>query len=361
MEWLAHNTGNRFIRFTPFLRLFATRSLFPFIGYLRNIMASDGQKTWIQRDFGLDKRLVKALSKMGFIYPTPVQAQCIPVAMQGRDVLVKSRTGSGKTAAFSLPLLHKILLSKSSTASAGPAAIRGVILAPTKELCRQIERHINELIYYCKDQISVFSLSDDNSAAVTYRLQGKPDVIVATPAKLLQQINANTVDLSSIEILVIDEADLVLSFGYAEDVQLITARMPKIFQGLLMSATLSPELDKFKRVVLHNPAVLKVAETKGSGHLLQFYLECSQADKFLILYVFIKMGLLQGKGLIFVNDVNKCYKLKLFLQQMFIPAAVLNSEVPLNSRLHILDVSWFMLRFKLCFPSLYLLFPFAGV
>ena len=88
-----------------------------------------------------------------------------------------------------------------------------------------------------------------------------------------------------------------------------------------MSATLSPELEKFKRVLLHNPAVLRLEEEKGVGELLQFYLAATESDKFLILYVFIKLGLLQGKGLIFVNDVNKCYKLKLFLQQFFINAA----------------------------------------
>lgn len=104
-----------------------------------------------------------------------------------------------------------------------------------------------------------------------------------------------------------------------------------------MSATLSPELDKLKRVLLHNPVILKLEEAEGSGHLVQFYLRATEADKFLILYVFLKVGLLQGKGLIFVNDVDKCYRLKLFLQQFYINAAVLNAEVPLNSRLHILE------------------------
>ncbi|CAM9192044.1 unnamed protein product, partial [Ectocarpus fasciculatus] len=286
-------------------------------------------------DFGLDKRLVKAVSKLGFVYPTQVQAQFIPIALQGKDVLVRSQTGSGKTAAFSLPVLQKILLAKA--AGAKGASIRAIILAPTKELCRQIEKHATDLMYYCRDSVSVCSLGDDNASAVSYKLQSKPDILVATPAKLVQHLKSSVVDISTVETLVIDEADLILSFGYAEDVQLITSRMPKIFQGLLMSATLSPELDKFKRVVLHNPAVLKISDSKGSGQLLQFYLDSTENDKFLILYVFIKLGLLQGKGLIFVNDVSKCYRLKLFLQQFYIPAAVLNSEVPLNSRLHILE------------------------
>jgi ATP-dependent RNA helicase DDX56/DBP9 len=323
-------------------------------------MSTEIQKTWAQQDFGLDKRLLKALSKMGFVAPTAVQAQCIPVAMQGRDVLVRSRTGSGKTAAFSLPLLHKLLLSKNADTSLAIQGVRAVVLAPTKELCKQIERQVIEITYYCRDVVNVCSLADDNASAVSYRLQSRPDVVISTPAKLVQQLKNSAIDLSMVETLVVDEADLVLSFGYAEDVQMVTSKMPKIFQGLLMSATLSPELEKFKRLVLHNPAVLKINETQSSGHLLQFYLNAKETDKYLILYVFMKLGLLQGKGLIFVNDVNKCYRLKLFLQQFFIPAAVLNSEVPLNSRLHILDVSLLMF----VFPCMYLfdrIFNYVGV
>jgi len=310
----------------------------------------DNDKTWIQRDFGLDRRLVKALSKLGFIYPTLVQSRCIPIALQGKDVLVRARTGSGKTVAFSLPLLHKLLTSKEAESSTGggggggggssssQAKTQCVVLVPTKELCKQIEKHMSDLIYYCRDHVSIVALADDNTSVQQYRLQAKPDIIISTPAKLVQHLRSGTADVSHVKTLVIDEADLVLSFGYADDVHTITSKMPKIFQGLLMSATLSAELDKFKRVVLHNPAVLKLEEAQeGGGHLLQFYLSCKEADKFLTLYVFLKMGLLQGKGLIFVNDVNKCYRLKLFLQQFYISAAVLNSEVPLNSRMHILD------------------------
>jgi ATP-dependent RNA helicase DDX56/DBP9 len=300
----------------------------------------DEDKTWLQRDFGLDRRLIKALSKLGFTYPTLVQAKTIPIALQGKDILVRARTGSGKTVAFSLPILQKILSQKELESSSSAASIKCVILAPTKELIKQIETHITDLIYYCRENITICSLIDDNVSVQQYRLQSKPDIVISTPARLAQQLKANKVDLSSVNTLVVDEADLVLSFGYAEDVHSITNKMPKIFQGILTSATLSAELDKFKRVILHNPAILKLEEPKGVGHLLQFYLEATEQEKFLIIYVFIKLGLLQGKGLIFVNDVNKCYRLKLFFQQFFISAAVLNAEVPLNSRIHILEVQY---------------------
>lgn len=252
----------------------------------------DEDKTWVERDFGLDKRLTKALSKLGYTYPTLVQAKSLPITLQGKDVLVKARTGSGKTVAFGLPVIHKLLSAKSS-ARDYKQCVFCVILAPTKELCKQIEKNITELIYYCKDIVSVVSIVDDNQTVISYKLQGKPDIIISTPAKLIQQLQSGKVDLGSTKTLVIDEADLVLSFGYAEEVQAITSKMPSVFQGLLMSATLSPELDKFKRVVLHNPAVLKLEESKQSGNLLQFYLQCTDRDKFLVLYVFLKLSLLQ--------------------------------------------------------------------
>jgi len=319
----------------------------------------DNEKTWTQRDFGLDRRLVKALSKLGYVYPTLVQSRCIPLVLHGKDVVVRARTGSGKTVAFALPVLQKILLAKgsdgsnsgsggsgSSSGGSGSSSgskkgagegIQALILVPTKELCKQIEKHVTDLIYYCRDVIRITALADDNTSMQAFRLKSRPEIVVATPAKLVQHVRSGSVDLSMCKTLVIDEADLVLSFGYAEDIHLIKQKMPKIFQGLLMSATLSPELEKFKRLTLHNPAILKLEEAESSGHLVQFYLSARENDKFLVLYVFLRLGLLQGKGLIFVNDVNKCYRLKLFLQQFGVQAAVLNAEIPLNSRVHILD------------------------
>lgn len=291
-------------------------------------------ESWMQQNFGLDKRLIKALSKLNYTYPTMVQSKSIPFALQGKDLLVRARTGSGKTLAFCLPMLHKVLLNKDLHTSSG---IYGLILVPTKELCKQIEKNINNLIYYCRDSIHIYSLIEENTSILQYQLQQPLDIIISTPAKLVTLIKQKLINLSNIQMLVMDEADLMLSFGYAEDVQVITSKLPKIVQGLLMSATLSPELEKFKRIVLNNPIILKLEEPKNIGKLLQFYVMTPIDDKYLILYVFLKLGLLQGKGLIFVNDLNKCYKLKLILQQFFINAAVLNAEMPLNSRLHILD------------------------
>lgn len=251
----------------------------------------DNEHTWVERDFGLDKKLVKALSKLGLVYPTIVQSKCIPLALEGKDVLVRARTGSGKTLAFALPIIHKILASKKQLRSG--SSISALILVPTKELCNQIESNISNIMYYCRNEISICSLGDDNTATQLYRLQSNPDIVISTPARLVRCLVNGAISLTHVSTLVIDEADLILSFGYSDDVQSIISFMPKIYQGLLMSATLSPELDKFKRVVLHSAVVLKLEESDMSGQLTQYYLRSTENDKYLILYVFLKLGLLQ--------------------------------------------------------------------
>src|SRR3546814_104619 len=113
----------------------------------------DREVSFQARDFGLDRRLVKALAKLGFAYPTLVQARCVPIALQGKDMLVRARTGSGKTAAYALPLLQKILAEKAQEAQ---AEVRAVVLVPTRELCRQVEKQVKDLTYYCKDTVAVY-------------------------------------------------------------------------------------------------------------------------------------------------------------------------------------------------------------
>jgi ATP-dependent RNA helicase DDX56/DBP9 len=325
---------------------------------------------------GLDIRLRKAVSRLGLVRPTLVQSKCLPLALSsGRDLLVRARTGSGKTLAYCLPLLQKILQGGLSD------SVRALVLVPTRELCTQVNNTMQSLIYYCDEAVSVAVLSSGRSgrekdkqelARQEAMLRDRPDVIVATPAGVLKHIRSGVLNLkASVETLVVDEADLVLSFGYANDIAEITKALPKICQGFLMSATLSPELNSLKKVVLHSPAVLKLEEEEEkniagkNGQLSQFYLATSKKDKNLVLYVFLKvssrvddvvvvhvlscrssrlflplslqLGLLKGKGLFFVNSTDGGYRLKLFLEQFHIRSAVLNAELPLRSRLNIID------------------------
>ncbi len=298
----------------------------------------DPQETFasLSESVGLDIRLRKALSRLGYVRPTLVQSKCLPLAISsGRDLLVKARTGTGKTLAYCLPILHKILNKNEDESNSGrnvsdgsdeDAFVRAVILVPTRELCTQVTSAIQNLTYYCDDTITVaalFSGKNSTKSAIAQQeamLRDRPNVLVSTPAGLLAHIQKDGSVLrsslkKSVESLVVDEADLVLSFGYASDVTEIMKYMPKICQGFLMSATLSPELQSLKKIVLHSPAVLKLEDVENDHHdnasnsnlehksdkagnnLTQLYLTLRKNDKNLVMYVFLKVRLLKYENM----------------------------------------------------------------
>ncbi|CAI5719658.1 unnamed protein product [Peronospora destructor] len=297
----------------------------------------DGQKPFAACEFGLDRRLAKAVAKMRFVHATLVQVHCIPLALQGKDLLVRARTGSGKTAAFALPLLHKIMQHKQDVPASEPA-VRALVLVPTKELVEQTRRHMNELMYYCQDTVSLLALGGQSMNAQQALLRDAPDVLVATPGRLVVHLEAGNLTLKdSVQTVVIDEADLVLSFGYGEDIRTIFNALPKACQTFCMSATLSPELEKLKRSVLHNPAVVKLEEGATDGKLQQFYLPVKAVDRDLLLYALLRLGVVSGKVIFFVNSTDAAYRLKLFFEQFVIKSAVLNAKLPHNSRQHIIE------------------------
>jgi len=180
------------------------------------------------------------------------------------------------------------------------------------------------------------------SASLTRPLLAtQPDIIVSTPSRILAQLKLNAVDLKThFQTLVIDEADLVCNYDYQEDVRELLTFLPKIYQSFLMSATLGDDVDSLKQLVLRSPAILKMEDKTMDStwdNLKQLYTVCTEMDKYLILYVLLKLKLIRGKVIIFVNDIERCYRLKLFLEQFSIPSVVLNSELPLNSRVHIVE------------------------
>lgn len=311
--------------------------------------------TSLTESVGLDNRLLKAVQRLGYVRPTLVQSKCLPLAItNGRDLLVRAKTGSGKTLAYCLPLLQKII--RDSPSINKDSGVRAVVLVPTRELCSQVYRILQSLVYYCDELISLAVLSatkesghasakkvQQDLARQKAMLRDQPNVIVATPAGLLTHIRNGDVKLrDSMETLVVDEADLVLSFGYTDDVSEIIKSLPRICQGFLMSATLSPELNSLKKIVLHSPVVLKLEnekanKTNANGSLTQFHLNLPKKDKNLVIYVFLKLGLLKGKGIFFVNSIDGGYRLKLFLEQFHIRSSVLNAELPFRSRLNIIE------------------------
>jgi len=295
--------------------------------------------TFANMDLPLDRRITKAVMKCGFVKPTTVQSKCLPLALEGKDLMVKARTGSGKTLAYCLPVLNKVLDMKSEDPKS--TGIRAVILVPTRELVSQVHQQLKELVYYCKDMVSVAALSNEKSSIHEAWLKLLPDIVVATPGKLAAHLKtlSQTLKLKeSVVSPVVDEADLVFSYGYSDDVSFIVSHLPKTCQSFLMSATLNADVVALKKLILHSPVVVKIEETNTDGTLTQWYVELNKSlDKDLLLYALLRLKLISGKTLFFVNSVNACYRMKLLLEQFHVKAAVLNSELPLNSRLHIME------------------------
>ncbi|XP_065185560.1 probable ATP-dependent RNA helicase DDX56 [Sycon ciliatum] len=292
-------------------------------------------------DLGLDDRLLKAVGRLGWSALTDVQAKAIPLALEGKDVLVKARTGSGKTAAYALPVLEKVLQSKKDqTASSQAAHVRALILVPTKELAVQALTNIKDLSSSCTRDVRVADVSS-HSTSTTQRtiLLEQPDIVIGTPGRMLSCLKSKLIDLQHLSFLVIDEADLVFSFGFEEDVRNVIEYLPNICQSFLVSATLSKDVEKLKEIVLHNPVVVGIEESAlpDRSQLSQFHISCLDDDKFLIMYTLLKLRLLLGKSLIFVNGIDRSYRLKLFLEQFGIKTCVLNSELPQNSRQHVVE------------------------
>eukprot|EP00095_Tigriopus_kingsejongensis_P008864 maker-scaffold15_size728074-snap-gene-5.14 protein:Tk08864 transcript:maker-scaffold15_size728074-snap-gene-5.14-mRNA-1 annotation:"probable atp-dependent rna helicase ddx56-like" len=287
-------------------------------------------------EMGLDDRILKAIAKAGWAEPTLIQERAIPLILAGQDVLARGRTGSGKTGAFVVPAIQKILESKTTAAS---QVIRALMLAPSRELARQIHSHVLQLAQSCGRVVRAVDVSGTGDLAAQRPLLAEnPDVLVGTPSRVLAHIQAGHLDLrDTLELLVVDEADLMFSFGYEADVQALLALLPPAVQTVLTSATLSEDVLKLKRLALRNAVTLKLEEPSlpEASQLAQYQIKLEEEDKFILIYALFKLRLIQGQTIVFVNSVDRCYKVKLYLEQFQIPVCVLNSELPATTRCHI--------------------------
>ncbi|KAJ5905645.1 ATP-dependent RNA helicase dbp9 [Penicillium subrubescens] len=285
----------------------------------------------------LDPRLRQALIKENFSKPTLIQAKAIPLALEGKDILARAKTGSGKTAAYILPVLQAILQRKSADPSL--KATTGLILVPTRELAEQVQKVITSFTAFCGKDVRSVNLTQKFSDAVQQTMLADfPDLIVSTPTRVLANVNNSALSLEKLTHLVIDEADLVLSYGYDEDINALSKAIPRGVQTFLMSATLTSEVDTLKSLFCRSPVILKLEDREEKGaEVSQFVVRCAEDEKFLLTYVIFKLQLVKGKVIIFVGDVDRCYRVKLFLEQFGIKSCVLNSELPINSRLHVVE------------------------
>ena len=205
---------------------------------------------------GLSADILRAVSEQGYSEPTPIQKQAIPVVLAGGDLLASAQTGTGKTAGFTLPLLQRLSASQPAVIK-GRRPVRALILTPTRELAAQVGENVREYSRYLNlRSLVVFGGVSINPQMM--KLRGGVDVLVATPGRLLDLAHQNAVDLSSVEILVLDEADRMLDMGFIHDIRKVLAKLPARRQNLLFSATFSDEIKALAEKLLDRPSLIEV-------------------------------------------------------------------------------------------------------
>ena len=206
-------------------------------------------------DLGLSTELLRAVSDQGYSQPTPIQAKAIPVVLEGRDILAGAQTGTGKTAGFTLPLLQRL---NSAAPANGRRAVRALVLTPTRELAAQVGESIATYGRHLPLRSTVI-FGGVNIRPQIQTLRNGVDILVATPGRLLDHVGQKTLDLSQVEILVLDEADRMLDMGFIHDIRRVLALLPKQRQNLLFSATFSDDIKRLADGFMNAPCLIEVA------------------------------------------------------------------------------------------------------
>jgi ATP-dependent RNA helicase RhlE len=218
-------------------------------------------------NLGLSAEILRAVTAKGYSDPTPIQQQAIPVILGGSDLLAAAQTGTGKTAGFTLPILQILSSRPVPSSPTRRPPVRTLILTPTRELAAQVEESVQDYGKFV-DITSMTVFGGVNITPQIRRLKSGVDILVATPGRLLDHVQQRTVDLSRVEILVLDEADRMLDMGFIRDIRSILSLLPKQRQNLLFSATFSNEIKSLASSLLHNPVVVEVARRNTSAELI---------------------------------------------------------------------------------------------
>jgi ATP-dependent RNA helicase RhlE len=222
-------------------------------------MYNDSKFSMTFNDLNISKPILKAIEEKGYITPTPIQEQAIPVATGGRDILGLAQTGTGKTAAFAIPIIEQL---KDNVGGNGGRAIKALILTPTRELAIQIEESFTDYGKYTGVRHTVI-FGGVNQNPQVRALKSGTDVLIATPGRLLDLIGQGFIKLDKLQIFVLDEADRMLDMGFIHDIKRILPLLPKRKQTMLFSATMPKEVEKISSALLYNPK--KVAVTPVSS------------------------------------------------------------------------------------------------
>lgn len=287
-------------------------------------------------ELDLEDEILDGLEDMNFHEMTPVQEHTIPVILEGRDIIGCAQTGTGKTAAYTLPLLNKLLVGGNPD-----NVVKSVIIVPTRELAQQIDQQFQGFSYYLPVSTTVVYGGGDGKgwdAQKRGMLMGS-DVVIATPGRMIAHLQNSGVDLSHVEYLILDEADRMLDMGFSDDIMKIVSYMPKERQTIMFSATLPPKIRELAKTILHNPAEVNIAISKPNEAIDQSAYICYESQKLgIIREMFAEPT--ESKTIIFSSSKLKVKELAHTLKRMKLNVAAMHSDLEQAQREEV------MLNFK---------------
>ena len=284
----------------------------------------------------LSPTIARAVAEMGYENMTPIQAQAIPVVLEGRDVMGAAQTGTGKTAAFSLPLLQRMLKHENASTSPARHPVRALVLLPTRELADQVAEQVALYAKYTQLRSTVVFGGMDMKPQTAILKQGV-EVLVATPGRLLDHIEAKNCVLNQVEYVVLDEADRMLDIGFLPDLQRILSYLPKSRTTLLFSATFSPEIKRLASSYLQDPVTIEVARSNATASTVeQHFYRVDDDDKRTVLKkILVERGVTQA--FVFVNSKLGCARLARSLEREGLKTTALHGDKSQDERLKALD------------------------
>jgi ATP-dependent RNA helicase RhlE len=283
-------------------------------------------------NLSLAEPLARAVAEMGYEAMTPIQAQAIPVVLAGRDVMGAAQTGTGKTAAFSLPLLQRMLKHENSSTSPARHPVRALVLLPTRELADQVAQQVKLYAKYTNLRSAVVFGGIDMKPQ-TAELKRGVEVLVATPGRLLDHIEAKNAVLNQVEYVVLDEADRMLDIGFLPDLQRILSFLPKQRTTLLFSATFSPEIKRLANSYLQDPVTIEVARPNQEASTVEqhFYSVPDEEKRHALKQIVRQRGLKQA--FVFVNSKLGCARLARSLEREGMNTTALHGDKSQDERL----------------------------
>ncbi|MCL1141578.1 DEAD/DEAH box helicase [Shewanella gaetbuli] len=292
-------------------------------------------QTAVFTDFGLSQPLLARLTELNYNDATPVQAATIPAILQGKDVLAGANTGSGKTAAFALPILHALASVKGKSSAKGNS-VSCLVLVPTRELAKQVADSFTSYASHLNGQLKTLAVFGGVSVNTQMlALRGGADIVVATPGRLLDLISSNALTLNQLSHLVLDEADRMLSLGFTDELKQILALMPKQKQTLLFSATFPEEVKSLAAALLENPLEIQL-QSADTSTLVQRAITVNKEQKTALLAHLINQHQWR-QVLIFASAKNTCNHLAQKLAKRGIKAEVFHGDKAQGARNRVLE------------------------